>query len=74
MAALLLRLLHHLFPEVEWQFVYVDDFAWLLREDSAGIISTAILATMIAMGVPLSWKKTEMNHTIKWLGFMVDIN
>jgi hypothetical protein len=54
MAALLLRLLYHLFPQIDWQFVYVDDFAWLLRIDEADLLSTAILLTLIALGVPLS--------------------
>ena len=31
MAALLLRLLYNLFPQIDWGFVFVDDFCWLLR-------------------------------------------
>ena len=31
MAALLLQLLYHIFPMVDWGFVFVADFCWLLR-------------------------------------------
>ena len=31
MAALLLRILYYLFPQIDWGFVFVDDFCWLLR-------------------------------------------
>ena len=54
MAALILRLLYALFPGVDWQFVYVDDFAWLLRGTTAPTLSVAILVTLLALGVPLS--------------------
>ena len=30
MAALLLRIIYAVFPEIDWGFVFVDDFAWLL--------------------------------------------
>ena len=34
--ALLLRLLYSLFPSIGWQFVFVDDFLWLLRVGESG--------------------------------------
>ena len=33
LAALLLRVLYALFPQVDWNFVFVDDFLWLLRSE-----------------------------------------
>jgi len=72
LAAILLRVLYALFPWIEWQFVYVDDFAWILRRGSSTVTSMAILATLTALGVPLSWKKCEMGDTLKWLGFDLD--
>ena len=36
MAALFMRILYSLFPELDWQFVFVDDFLWLLK---AGFLS-----------------------------------
>ena len=37
LAALLLRVLYALFPQVDWNFVFVDDFLWLLRSEGAVI-------------------------------------
>ena len=72
MAALFLRLLYSIFPEVDWQFVYVDDFLWLLRRDTSELLATAILATLTAMGMPLAWHKTAMMETNTWLGFVIN--
>ena len=72
MAALLLRLLYHLFPAVDWGFVYVDDFAWLIRASFVHPLSTAVLVFLLAMGVPLSWGKTCLALANVWLGFQLD--
>ena len=72
LAALLLRLLYHLFPEVDWGFVFVDDFCWLLRTTDAPRLTAALLATLLALGTPLSWKKTFVGETNTWLGFVVN--
>ena len=74
MAALLLRLLYALFPQIDWQFVYVDDFAWLIRTEESTIMSTAILLTLISLGVPLSWKKTAIGPVNVWLGFLLNLS
>ena len=73
MAALLLRILYSLFPEVDWQFVYVDDFAWLIRGQQAFLQAACILVTLIALGLPLSWKKTGLGSTNIWLGFLIHL-
>ena len=74
MAALLVRLLYALFPNVDWQFVYVDDFIWILRADSAVLMAVAILATLAAIGLPIAWHKTALLQTNSWLGFTIDTN
>jgi hypothetical protein len=74
MAALLIRLLYGLLPNVDWQFVYVDDFIWILRADSAVIMSIAILATLAAIGLPIAWHKTALLQINSWLGFTIDTN
>ena len=61
MAALLLRITYLIFYEVDWGFVFVDDFCWILRTESANLWATTILATYLALGVPLSWKKTVLS-------------
>ena len=54
MAALLLRLLYYAFPEVDWGFVFVDDFCWILRSTNCNSLTPAVLAFLVALGVPLS--------------------
>ena len=73
-AALILRLLYNIFPQVDWGFVFVDDFCWLLRAENADHQATAILATLVALGVPLSWKKTHLAEVNTWLGFVIHPN
>ena len=72
MAALLLRITYLIFYEVDWGFVFVDDFCWILRTESANLWATTILATYLALGVPLSWKKTVLAEVNTWLGFVVN--
>ena len=53
LAALLLRVLHALFPQVDWNFVFVDDFLWLLCSEGAVNLAVALLATILALGTQL---------------------
>ena len=57
MAALLLRILYYLFPQIDWGFVFVDDFCWLLRPTGPQF-TAALLGTLVTLGTPLSWKKS----------------
>ena len=50
----------------------MDDFLWLLRREEAPLQATAILLLLLAMGTPLSWKKTVLSLSNIWLGFQVD--
>ena len=72
MAALLLRLLYYAFPEVDWGFVFVDDFCWILRPTNCNSLTPAVLAFLVALGVPLSWKKTVLSEINTWLGFVIN--
>ena len=45
MAALLLRLMYYAFPEVDWGFVFVDDFCWILRSTNCNSLTPALLAS-----------------------------
>ena len=71
-ASLVLRLLYYIFPQVDWHLVFVDDYCWILRCSHTDWDATAILATLLALGVPLSWKKTALSPINTWLGFVVD--
>ena len=70
-AALLLRILYKVFPMVDWGFVFVDDFCWLLRKTTSELLTTALLLFLTAFGCPLSWKKTAIGASNTWLGFVV---
>ena len=72
MAALLLRLCYMMFPHIDWGFVFVDDFCWLLRTDSATEDTAKLLLFLAAMGCPLSWHKTVLSEVNTWLGFQVN--
>ena len=72
MAALLPRIVYYAFAWLDWGFVFVDDFLWLLRKEHAPLQSTEILLLLLAMGTPLSWKKTVLFVSSIWLGFQVD--
>ena len=68
----LLRILYYTLPWLDWGFVLVDDFLRLLRRNEAPSQATAILLLLLAMGTPLSWKKTVLSLSNIWLGFQVD--
>ena len=72
MAALLLRILYALFPEVDWGFVFVDDFCWVLRASNASWLTPALLGVLLALGTPLSRKKTLLSEINTWLGFVIN--
>ena len=70
LASALLRLLYHVYPMVDWGFVFVDDFCWLLRKSLAGPLTSAFILLPVAFGCPLSWKKTAIGLSNTWLGFI----
>ena len=76
MAALVLRILYHMFPSIYWAFVYVDDYMFLIRTakrfGNPWRAAAAILLVLQATGFPLSWKKTVMSYINTWLGFQFD--
>ena len=49
MAALLIRFLYSLFPTVKWPFVFVDDFAWVLKMDKGQRMATSMMANLWAL-------------------------
>ena len=65
------RLLYYIFPQVDWGFVSVDDFCWLLRLPTGMAFTAALLGTLLALGTPLSWKKTHLAEINAWLGFVI---
>lgn len=47
----------------------MDDFCWILRTEEANHMATSLLVTLVALGVPVSWKKTHLVEVNTWLGF-----
>ena len=72
MAALLLRIVYSLLIEVDWGFVFVDDFCWILRASNSAWLTPALLGVLLALGTPLSWKKTVLSEINTWLGFVIN--
>ena len=72
MAALLIRMLYDIYPSIRWAFVYVDDYIFILRADTAPQLMMAIVVTLYALGCPVSWKKTCLGEVNHWLGYQVD--
>lgn len=72
MAALLLCLCYLVFPHIDWGFVFVDDFCWLLRTARAQLDLTMLVMFFLALGCPLGWHKTALSEVNTWLGFTVN--
>lgn len=71
MAALLLRLLYHIFSDVDWAYVFVDDFCWILRASKAPWLTPAILGVLLALGTPLSWSGTDVGVVVVMVAMLV---
>ena len=68
-ASLVLRLLYYIFPQVA---LSLCGRLLLGPQMQQGGLGRHILATLLALGVPLSWKKTALSPINTWLGFVVD--
>jgi hypothetical protein len=72
MAALLLRLLYLIFPDLLWAFVFVDDFMLVTRKKHIKQAGLLPLLFLLVVGCPLSWKKTMTGTTNIWLGYQIN--
>ena len=72
MAALLLRLLYLLFPDLQWAFVYVDDFMLVVKRRHLQRSGFMTILLLLVLGCPLSWKKTMIGTTNIWLGYQIN--
>jgi hypothetical protein len=69
MAAAIIRLLYYLFPAADWIMVFVDDINAFMDKLLETPLSTAIMATLYAIGCPMAWHKTSTSHDNTWVGF-----
>ena len=72
MAALLVCTLYHITQGQVWHLVYVDDFLSILPAETYPEYVTLITLWLIALGAPLSWKKTFVGQINTWLGFAIN--
>jgi len=73
LASVLLRLVHELIYFEHFGAIYVDDFFFMLRKELGLQTACLIICFLVALGVPLSWKKLRLNFAIKWLGVVIDL-
>eukprot|EP00971_Amphidinium_carterae_P321037 6381635-Amphidinium_carterae.1 len=71
-AALICRLCHHL-SHGAWVFVYVDDFLTLHPDETAQRDQMIILAFLMVLNVPLSWRKLQHGKQLQWIGVHFDL-
>ncbi|CAE7402536.1 ppsC, partial [Symbiodinium microadriaticum] len=46
--------------------------SWLLHESSSSLLATFLCLLLLALGTPLSWKRTLLAEVNTWLGFVID--
>ncbi len=66
-----IRLIYYVFPHLDWVFVSVDDFRWILRASNEQWPTPAVLAVLLVLGIPLSWGKTVLSEINKRLGLVI---
>ena len=65
----ILRFFHHAvwIPHAGW--LYVDDYLWLQHRDIIPLIATFLALLCRGLNIPISWRKTELDVSISWIGW-----
>ena len=65
----ILRFFHHVvwIPHASW--LYVDDYLWLQHRDILPLVATFLALLCRILNIPISWKKTELDISIHWIGW-----
>ena len=65
----ILRFFHHAvwIPHAGW--LYVDDYLWLQRRDILPLVATFLALLCRILNIPISWRKTELDVSIHWIGW-----
>lgn len=69
LGSFILRFLHRLGWWPHAGFLYVDDFFFIFPEPVALIMATLFCITSLVVGLPLSWRKTELAPSVQWIGW-----
>jgi hypothetical protein len=67
-AAALHRMLHRLLWHPHQGWIYVDDWLWRLRRETAAEEATLITLFLMALGCPMSFHKLDFGPEILWIG------
>ena len=49
--------------------LYVDDWLWSFLLQSFWVDAIFVLVTMLALGLPVKWKKLAAGIALVWIGF-----
>ena len=53
-------------------FLYVDDGLVVLPQSVSPLVSATTLMFLVALGVPLSWEKVDLQAGLSWIGWPLD--
>ena len=70
-AGMLMRTLHRIMHVRHSLFIYVDDLLAILDAKSSPVYASMIVVMCMCLGVPLSWKKTQLQSVVVWIGWEI---
>ena len=70
-AGMLMRTLHRAVHVRHSMFIYVDDLLAVLDSKSSPVYASIIVLMCMCLGVPLSWKKTQLQSQVVWIGWEI---
>ena len=70
-AGMLMRAFHRLAHVRHSMLMHVDDLLATLDIDSAPMYAFMIAIMCVCLGVPLSWKKTQLQSEVVWIGWKI---
>ena len=70
-AGMLMRTLHRVVHVRHSMFIYVDDLLASLDSTSSPVYASMVVLMCMCLGVPLSWKKTQLQSKVVWIGWEI---
>ena len=64
---------HLLGQQKVFMLTYVDDILWLVSGKPAMDAIAVVLLFLVALGMPLSWRKCEGGVKVDWVGYHLDL-
>ena len=72
-AGLLCRLLHRMIYVNHSLMIYVDDLICLLRKCTSPLLAAFAVIFLLALKVPMSWRKASLSSHPVWIGWSIDL-